>query len=237
MASLEAILPVRHLGIMPYARALDEQHAAHARVLASRDAPGTGLGEILLVEHEAVITLSARASRGDHLLASENTLRAAGIELARTDRGGDITYHGPGQIVCYPIIDLERAHLRVHDYLRLLEQGIIDAIAEFGVVGVRDPSATGVWVPDGSGNPSAKIAAIGIRVRRWITMHGLALNVRTNLAHFGLIVPCGLSRPVTSLERELGSACPTMAQASDALVRALRARLTGPVQPSARTRR
>lgn len=225
MASDHEILPIRRLGRMSYARALAEQHAAHARVLAARAHPDAHLGEILLVEHNPVITLSAKAARGNHLLATENTLRDAAIELVATDRGGDITYHGPGQLVCYPIVDLERARLRVHDYLRLLEHAVIDAIAEFGVAAVRDPEATGVWIPNGDGNPYAKIAAVGIRVRRWISLHGLALNVRTNLAHFDLIVPCGLSRPVTSLERELGPACPTMDHAADALVRALHAQL------------
>ncbi len=171
-------------------------------------------GHVLLVEHHPVITISGRKGAGDHLLASEATLARMGVALARTNRGGDITYHGPGQLVVYPILDLNRLMLRLHDYMRLLEQVVIDTIADFGITGRRDPDATGVWVevagPDASVQ-LAKIAAMGVRVRRWVSMHGLALNITTNLEHFKLIVPCGLAgRPVTSMQACLGEQCPDM---------------------------
>ncbi len=230
-------------------------HGSPSRVSSERDPPAR-LGEpchrepchrwgrVLLVEHDPVITVSRRKGARTHLVASEAELAAAGVALEETDRGGDITYHGPGQVVVYPILDLNVLMLRLHDYMRLLEQVVIDAIAEFGVVGVRDPEATGVWVgwhgspsraSDRLGEPGhqhgsacceegelAKIAAMGVRVRRWVSMHGLALNVSTNLEHYRFIVPCGLAgRPVTSLSELLGERGPTMGEVSDALLRAL----------------
>jgi lipoyl(octanoyl) transferase len=206
------LLPARDLGVVDYERAFDVQRAVHERILDQRDDPdrpdGGPLGELLLLEHPPVITLSRRASTGDHLLASEELLREQGVALHPTDRGGDITYHGPGQLVAYPILDLSRLTLKLHDYMRALEQLVIDTCAHFNVQAQRDPDATGVWTVD---EPSAKLCAIGIRVRRWVSMHGLALNNTTNLEHFNLIVPCGLSgRLVTSLEKETDGANPDM---------------------------
>src|SRR5262249_23731675 len=160
------------------------------------------------VEHDPpVITVTPRA--GVNLLASPEALAAAGIEVEETDRGGDITYHGPGQLVVYPILDLNLLKLRLHEYMRMLAAAVIDTCAAFGVRARRDVCATGVWVPRGDADASngtcgsltdAKICAMGVRVRRWVTMHGLALNVTTDLSHFSHIVPCGLvGRPVTSL--------------------------------------
>lgn len=190
----------------------------HQQVLAARDAPTGQVGRLLLVEHEPVITVSRRPTATDNLSATPEMLAAAGVAVEPTDRGGDITYHGPGQLVAYPILDLNRLGLNLHAYMRLLEQVVIDTVAAFGVVGDRDESATGVWVAQPDAN-AAKIAAMGVRVRRWITMHGLALNVATNLDHFDLIVPCGLAgRSVTSLQRELGDAAPTMDQVKAKLV-------------------
>ncbi len=217
-------IPVVDLGRMAYARAFAIQREHHERVLAGRQVPGSAPGSILLVEHDPVITMSAKAERGSHLLANQETLDHMGVALEPTDRGGDITYHGPGQVVCYPIIDLERLEIRLGDYLRLLERAIIGALGEFGLAGLIDPSATGVWVgsTDDPAVPGAKIAAIGIRVRRWVTLHGLALNVCPDLEHFGLIVACGLSgRTVTSMETELGTRCPTMDEAKSAIARHL----------------
>jgi len=140
--------------------------------------------------------------------------------VVETDRGGDITYHGPGQLVAYPILDLNRYGLGLHAYMRLLEQVVIDTVAVWGVVGERDPGATGVWVR------GRKIAAFGVRVRKWVSMHGLALNVTTILDHFGLVVPCGLvGRGVTSLHGELGARCPAMDDVKRTLVRSLNERL------------
>ncbi|MCZ2098435.1 MAG: lipoyl(octanoyl) transferase LipB [Anaerolineae bacterium] len=163
----------------------------HAEVLAARERGEPEIGRVLLVEHDPVITVTKRPGAIGHLLASPELLTRHGVELVHTDRGGDITYHGPGQLVCYPIIDLQLLHLRLHEYMRLLEQAVIDTIATFGLAGERDPSATGVWVRPNAGLPAEKICAMGVRVSRWISMHGLALNVTTNLDHFGLIVPCG----------------------------------------------
>ncbi len=210
---------------MDYQQASQIQLESHAEILAGRDEPGSSPGVILVVEHNPVITVSAKAKRGANLLASVEALQAMGVALEPTDRGGDITYHGPGQVVCYPILDLERLGIRLNDYLRLLERAIIGTLGEFGLGGVCDPQATGVWVGslDEPQTPQAKNAAIGIRVRRWITLHGLALNVRPNMEHFKLIVPCGLcGRAVTSMARELGERCPSMDDARSAIVRHLR---------------
>ncbi|USO00095.1 MAG: lipoyl(octanoyl) transferase LipB [Phycisphaeraceae bacterium] len=220
-------LPTIDLGRMAYAPALEAQRAHHADVLGAREAGLPLLGRILTVEHDPVITVTPRPGVARHLLATLELLVSHGVEVCDTDRGGDITYHGPGQLVVYPIIDLKRTGIRVVDYVRLLEQAVIDAIAPLGLEGKRDPEATGVWVTQASDRvgvgPDAKIAAIGVRVRKWITLHGLALNVRTNLDHFGLIVPCGLAgRAVTSLERELSERCPPMDAVRAAVVGALR---------------
>ncbi|HHN78925.1 MAG TPA: lipoyl(octanoyl) transferase LipB [Phycisphaerales bacterium] len=219
----DALLSVHDLGRLAYGPALDAQRAHHGEVLAARERGEPVIGRILTVEHPPVITMTPRPGVAEHLLASPEFLAERGVEVCETDRGGDITYHGPGQLVVYPIIDLKTAGLRVVEYIRLLERAVIDAIAPMGLVGVRDPEATGVWVSPAGGGPEAKVCAIGVRVRKWITMHGLALNVRPDLDHFGLIVPCGLSgRPVTSLLRELGDHCPTMDGARSAVVDALR---------------
>ncbi len=235
------------LGPMGYAPAYAEQVRRVDEVLASRERANggggsTGAGRVLLVEHvPPVITVSRRAGATNHLLASREALAAAGIELHETDRGGDITYHGPGQLVVYPVLDLNALGLGLHAYMRMLEEIVIRVLARFGVQGERDASATGVWVwaggrdgggavrapatalPDGPGRgcaeACAKVCAMGVRVKRWVSMHGLALNVTTNLEHFGLIVPCGLvGRPVTSLERLLGPRCPSMEQVKRAMV-------------------
>ncbi|MBX3389049.1 MAG: lipoyl(octanoyl) transferase LipB [Phycisphaeraceae bacterium] len=206
------------MGRIAYEPAYELQCAAHARVLASRQDGSSGVGELLLVEHEPVITISNRASAAANLIASQERLARSGVSVARTDRGGDITYHGPGQLVAYPILDLNSLNLGLHDYMRLLEETVISVCAKFGVETIRDPGATGVWTAR-KGSPQAKIAAMGVRVRKWISMHGLAINVTTDLDHFNLIVPCGLvGRQVTSLSRELGPRCPAMPAVKAALL-------------------
>ncbi|MHC4947755.1 MAG: lipoyl(octanoyl) transferase LipB [Planctomycetota bacterium] len=210
-------LRVRDLGRMPYAEAFGLQKRLQREVIEARR-PGGGPMHLLLVEHDPpVITVSRRRGARTHLVASAGQLAAAGVEVAETDRGGDITYHGPGQLVCYPIIDLNALGLRLHGYMRFLEQVVIDVLAGFGVAGSRDPEATGVWVDrDGT---ARKICAMGVRVSRWVSMHGLALNVTTDLGHFDLIVPCGLAgRSVTSLQRELGAAGPSLDEVKRAMV-------------------
>ena len=209
-----------NLGRLSYAAALACQRARHQSVVEAREAGG-GPMWILQVEHEPpVVTVTRRPGVAEHLLVDEARLNALGIELAETDRGGDITYHGPGQLVLYPILDLNRLGLRIHPYLRLLEEAVIRTLKVFGIRGERDPEATGVWVPAAnSGELDRKICAMGVRLSRWCSMHGLALNVEPNLEHFQLIVPCGLSRPVTSLEQELGAKAPTLAVVREELTR------------------
>lgn len=210
-------IPRVDLGRLPYAAAYELQVAHHAEVLAARESGNPVIGRILLVEHDPpVITVSKRAGASSHLLATPELLAERGVTVAETDRGGDITYHGPGQLVVYPIVDLNHLRLGLHDYMRLLESAVIECCAKYGVSAERDAGATGVWV-DGS-----KVCAMGVRVRRWVTMHGLAINVTTNLDHFDLIVPCGLvGRSVTSLSRLLGDACPGMAEVKESLVGSL----------------
>lgn len=215
-------LEVIDLGRMAYRAAWDTQRRHQAELLAARQRGEPEVGRILLVEHDPVVTVTKRPGAIAHLLVSPELLARHGVELVQTDRGGDITYHGPGQLVCYPIIDLQRLHLRLHEYMRLLEQAVIDTISDFGVAGERDATATGVWVRRGEGSPPEKICAMGVRVSRWISMHGLALNVTTKLDHFGLIVPCGLAgRGVTSLNALLGQACPAMESVKGALASSL----------------
>jgi len=213
-------LIVEDLGRASYADAYELQTRRRDEVLARRMEERAPAGVLLLVEHDPpVITVSRRAGAGRHVLATPETLADAGVEVQPTDRGGDVTYHGPGQLVAYPILDLNRLGLNLHAYMRLLEDAVIAVCRGFGVEAGRDaesPPATGVWVG------GRKIAAMGVRVRKWVTMHGLALNVSTDLSHFDLIVPCGLAgREVTSLKRELGEA-PAMGGVKAALA----ARLT-----------
>ena len=161
---------------------------------------GTIGDALIFTEHEPVYTVGRRQGAEVHLLWNETQRRDAGVELETTNRGGDITYHGPGQIVGYPIVDLS-SRRDLHAYLRCLEQVLIDTVAEFGVSAERRPGLTGIWVED------RKLAAIGVAVRRWIAYHGFALNVAPDLRHFEGIVPCGIQSTqgtVTSLARELG---------------------------------
>lgn len=207
------------------------QQACHDAVLAARRAGSPEIGRIILTEHDPVVTVTRRPGAPDHVLLPADALAARGVQLRETDRGGDVTYHGPGQIVCYPVVDLNRLNLRIHAYMRALEEAVIRTLAVFGVPAERDPGATGVWVPT-PGGASAKIAAMGVRVRRWVSMHGLALNVDPDMSHFGLIVPCGLAgRPVVSLRQIKGDACPSMDRVAEVLV----AELTGVLLEAART--
>ena len=187
------LFQVVDLGRMGYARALGLQHD-----LVERRKRGEIPDQLLIVEHPHVITMG-RNGHMENVLASPEILERSGIELHYTDRGGDVTYHGPGQLVGYPIVDLREWKRDVGAYLRALEQVLIEALAEFGIAGVRQPGATGVWV-DG-----AKVAAIGVHISRWVTSHGFALNLDTDLDYFKYIVPCGLTQPVTSM-RTLGCA-------------------------------
>lgn len=180
-------------GLLDYKTAWDWQRDLHQQRVA-----GVIEDTLILTEHPHTYTIG-KAGGEEHLIAEEDTLKREGITVFRIDRGGDITYHGPGQIVGYPILDLHNYYLDVHRFLRDLEEVIIQTLAEYGVRGGRVSGLTGVWV-DG-----AKIAAIGVKVSRWVTMHGFAFNVNTDLNYFGNIIPCGISdKPVTSMEKLLG---------------------------------
>ena len=158
----------------------------------------------IMVEHPPVFTLGKNGKR-EHVLVSEEQLEKLGIEFFHINRGGDITYHGPQQIVGYPIIDLDKFKTDLGWYLRSLEQVIIDTIAEYGLKGERSAGETGVWLEPENPFMARKICAMGIKCSRWITMHGFALNVNPDLSHFEYIVPCGIQgKTVTSLEKELG---------------------------------
>jgi lipoyl(octanoyl) transferase len=186
------ICDLRDLGRARYGEALAIQ-----KDLVEQRKQGLIRDQLLIVEHPHVITLG-RNGRTENLLANEDVLRRAGIEFHPSDRGGDITYHGPGQIVGYPIFDLRKWKRDVVAYVRAIELVIIDALAEFGIQAARLEGCTGVWVN------GRKVAAIGIHISRWVTSHGFALNHTTDLKYFQYIVPCGLTKPVTSME-ELGS--------------------------------
>ncbi|HWP82798.1 MAG TPA: lipoyl(octanoyl) transferase LipB [Bacteroidota bacterium] len=161
------------------------------------------IGDVLLLtEHEHVYTLG-KGANDNHVLASEEELARTGVDLFRIDRGGDVTYHGPGQIVAYPILDLNNYFNDIHHYLRCLEEVIIQTLMEYGIESEREEGMTGVWVK------GEKIAAIGVKVSRWITMHGLAFNVNTDLSYFGRIIPCGIfHKGVTSMKQLLGREVP-----------------------------
>ena len=185
---------VRWLGRVPYADGLALQEK-----LVARRREGSVPDTLLLLEHPHVITLGS-SSRPEHVLISPEARADLGVELFDTGRGGDVTYHGPGQLVAYPILDLKPDRKDLHRYLRDLEEVLIRAVAAFGISARRVPGLTGVWTERG------KIAALGVRVSSgWITSHGFALNVHTDLSFFGTIVPCGIpDRDVTSLSRDVG---------------------------------
>ena len=182
---------VRDLGRIGYEQAFTLQ-----RALVEQRKTGEIPDQLLFVEHPPVVTLGRNANE-ENVLASAELLERAGIELHHSDRGGDVTFHGPGQIVGYPVFDLREWKRDVVAYVRGIEEVLIGALAEFGVAARRVPGATGVWVSRPGG--PAKIAAIGVHVSRWVTSHGFALNVNTDLSYFRYIVPCGLTQPVTSL--------------------------------------
>ncbi|HKV99668.1 MAG TPA: lipoyl(octanoyl) transferase LipB [Vicinamibacterales bacterium] len=214
-------LAVRRLGRVDYEAALalqqelvEERRAGHI--------PDT----LLLLEHPPVITLGVRTrGRPSNVVASAAELAAEGVSVVETGRGGDVTYHGPGQLVGYPIFDLRPDRCDVHQYVRDLEEALIVAVKRFGVSAGRVVGLTGVWV--GPPGREEKLAAIGVRISRWITSHGFALNVSTDLRHFALIVPCGIAdRGVTSLDRLAGRPLP-MGEVEDAVVEGVRSVFRG----------
>ena len=210
-------MEVTRLGLIGYQQALDLQ-----RDLVEQRKRGEIPDQLLLLEHPDVITLGVK-TRGDrsHVLESQASLAAKGVSLFETGRGGDVTYHGPGQLVGYPIIDLKPDRCDVHRYVRDLEDVLIETVSGFGISAGRLAGLTGIWV--GPDNDQAKLAAIGVRISRWVTSHGFALNVSTDLSRFGLIVPCGITgKGVTSMEVLLGRRV-SMDEVADAVERAFAA--------------
>ena len=189
---------VASLGVMRYEKALELQRAA-AKARIDGSLPHDLL---LIVQHPPVIT-TGRSTDHSHLLASQDTLASRGVELFDVERGGDVTFHGPGQLVGYPVMDLRQHREDLHWYLRQLESAIIDTLGDFGLKGEQRKGLTGVWTG------RRKIASIGVHARSWVTWHGFALNVTTDLSYFDLIVPCGIDQvEMTSIERELGTKRP-----------------------------
>ena len=200
----------KDLGLMGYSECWDYQRLLFERMLAAKagDAEARAqiereAGWLLLVEHNPVYTLG-KSGKDENMLVSESYLRSIGAEFFHIDRGGDVTFHGPGQVVGYPILDLERIGIGLRDYIAALEGAVIDLCREWGIEAGRVAGASGVWI-EGDSPRARKICAIGVRSSRYVTMHGFALNVNTDLRYFSHINPCGfVDRGVTSLRKELG---------------------------------
>lgn len=194
---------VKYIGRTEYSQAWELQRTLFDRLLASKQAGEAGEQTLLLVEHPHVYTLG-KSGHESNLLVNDDFLRSIGATYFRIDRGGDITYHGLGQLVGYPILDLEQEHLSLRDYIWHLEESIIRTVAEYGITAGRLDGATGVWI-DPQGRGARKICAIGVKASRYVTMHGFALNVTTDLNYFSYINPCGFTdKGVTSIEKETG---------------------------------
>ncbi|RAK64030.1 lipoyl(octanoyl) transferase LipB [Hymenobacter edaphi] len=222
---------VQRLGRVAYVPTWDQQEELLAATVAiktrnrqgeaSGAAPEATPNHLLLCEHPHVYTLG-KSGKPEHLLLDEQALAAHGATFHRINRGGDITYHGPGQLVGYPILDLDNFRPDIHFYLRTLEEAVIRLLADYGLAAGRIAGLTGVWLDfeEGAPNPR-KICAMGVKCSRWVTMHGFALNVNTDLGYFGHIVPCGITdKAVTSLARELGREVP-LREVEDRLLRHL----------------
>ncbi len=209
---------IQQLGLKDYQEAWDYQETLFKSVidlkLTNRDLPENKQqitpNRLLFVEHPHVYTLGKSGSEAN-LLLNEQGLKEKEATYYKINRGGDITYHGPGQLVCYPIIDLDNFFTDIHKYLRLLEEAVILTLADYGIKAGRVEKFTGVWIDINKDNPEGafwnprKICAIGVKTSRWVTMHGLALNVNTDLSYFGNIIPCGIDdKAVTSISNELG---------------------------------
>ncbi|MBW4027643.1 MAG: lipoyl(octanoyl) transferase LipB [Acidobacteria bacterium] len=211
------ILSLVHLGRIPYAEAL----ALQRQLVELRHQQRIG-NTLLLLEHPPVLTLGRNSDRAN-ILASDELLARRGVELHEINRGGDVTYHGPGQLVGYPILDLRSFSPRLGpvDYVRMLEEALIRACGDYGILTQRIAGRTGVWTIAGGSIREKKIAAIGVHISRGITSHGFALNVTTDLRDFELIVPCGIAdREVTSVEREVDPAeLPTMEAVANSVSR------------------
>ncbi len=215
-------ITVQDLGVRPYRDAWRLQEEA------AQEAAAGGGETLFIVEHPPVVTLGRREDSVRNLKTSPQMLERLGVELVHSDRGGDITFHGPGQIVAYPIIRLANHGFSVSGYVHQLESIVVAALAELGIHAQTDPQAVGVWVVDG-GEP-AKICAVGVRIRRGVSLHGLALNVTTDLTGFSHIIPCGLSgRGVTSIGKILANHSPPLPTIKNILIRHLVAGLDAPL--------
>jgi len=190
-------------GLIPYSEAFEKQKELFETAIRQKSEQKEINNTIVFCEHPHVITIGKNGS-ASNLLFREEKLKEKHVELFHTDRGGDVTYHGPGQLVCYPIIDLEAFHLGLKNYIFLLEEIIIQLLKQYSIKGERLPGAAGVWLEVEQPLKTRKICAIGVKSSRFVTMHGLALNVSTDLSYFGLINPCGFKdKGVTSIEKEL----------------------------------
>lgn len=220
---MEKRVDYRDLGRMPYGECWQLQQQLFSATLASKGADVERCGTLLLVEHPAVYTLG-KSGKEQNMLVSEEFLKSIGAEFYHIDRGGDITFHGEGQIVGYPILDLEQVGLGLKDYIDAIEGAVIDTIATYGIEGGRIEGASGVWIDINSPRPR-KICAIGVRASRYVTMHGFALNVATDLNYFNYINPCGFTdRGVTSIEKEIGRKV-SLEEVKERLVEALSRKL------------
>ena len=197
------------LGFIDYKEAWDYQERRFNEILdvkknnRKKNRQDPTLSYLLFCEHPHVYTLGKNGDK-NNLLVNEDYLKSRGATFYKINRGGDITYHGPGQIVGYPILDLENFFTDIHKYLRCLEESVILTLADYGINGTRSDGETGVWIDIGTGN-ARKICALGVRSSRWVTMHGFAFNVNCDLTYFGSIIPCGIAdKSVTSMQKELG---------------------------------
>lgn len=193
------------LGISPYKSTWEYQESLFTKVLESKKKGETNKDQYLLFcEHNHVYTLGKSGDR-QNLLITEHLCKSKNIDYYPIDRGGDITYHGPGQLVAYPIIDLDEFKIGIKTYISMLEDVIISVLKSYGIIGEKDASAMGVWIDVDNPAKARKICAIGVKASRFVTMHGLALNVNTDLSYFSYINPCGFTdKPVTSMQKELG---------------------------------
>lgn len=198
-------MKIENWGVKDYAEAWELQTEKFNQLIAAKASGAPLTNSLIFVEHPHVYTLG-KSGKANHLLLSEEQLKAVNATYYLIDRGGDITYHGPGQLVCYPILDLEHYRLGLKNYIHLLEEAVIGVCRFYGIEAGRSQGATGVWLEVGTSR-ERKICAIGVRSSHYVTMHGLALNVNTDLRYFSYIHPCGfMDKGVTSLQHELGGA-------------------------------
>lgn len=210
-------------GLIDYAQALSKQEQIFEQCLQAKLAGENTRDYFIFCEHKPVFTLGRGGDKA-HLLVDEAVLARQGISFFPTTRGGDITFHGPGQLVCYPILNLQAYKTDVRWYVRNLEEAVIRTLAEFAIVAERAQGFPGVWLEAEEPARARKICAIGVRMSRWQTMHGLALNIKPNLEYFQHIIPCGIqNKQVTSMQEELGANCPDLQAVKQSLLCNLRA--------------